>query len=1842
MPSSNLRESPFRPNAKLMKTDIASIAKILIVSVIVFMFIVPITKDYEPTQVISRYDNPSIISQEDLLYQYSLPGTSTTIVVGEISGYRGFAYVIEAESRLYFVDLIQEVTLDISLPAGDKDGATYLTGYDVDLDGNTEFFLRNFVNSKYYMLMVDIDSATVSEFPIPFNSPAAFGFGIFDSVDTYPDILISNRNNADQFLTLDVRNNSTIGTFNAVNVYTRPVIGRFTSLSQDSIAIVGSADRNITVVEGDGSQVVSISLGASAVVKDIVKFDYLGGLEEIATIDGNGDLIVYSGNTLGVLYSDTVDPLTSYRSYIETGDFNSDTQDDLVVVSEDQQKAYFEDVLLGVPIYEVDGIYVYQSTQFGDVGKMDQDTIDDLAVGTTYGGLGVIRGVDGSFANIEFLVDVSISPASQIISYDCMGNTKDDVVVRILDNVYLIISDTTNPILTPLPIDPAHPTILDDYVTIKVHVDEASFIEYADIWMKLPGSAIWMQPQEEMYASHEEGIYYAFIGNLQPGEYQYYINVQDSYLNTGHIGNVTHPEIFSVAGDFVWKIDKIETDYIHQRYQQSDIGNLSDGSPVIYTIERAKAAIDLTLVKYSSDGSVMDSLTIVDPDAKGFLTFTLFTAMLDGDNIQDIIVLELRDVGGYIFRYHAYHGNTFTLMGSGTIPFPYKSFNYMGVFDDDGDGNEEIFIASDTQPYNVIKMDSDLTWTGVDLPNSGTNGYEVRGFSVTSGFPTGYIGVVRGNIQIDILTTDLVYSHSLDIDLSAYPNMEYAGIDTIYNSTSGENQFVAAFTYWNASDALGRAYIFDSSTTNLNNTPAYQIPQPIQFIYPVDARGDNSDELILKTPGELILTDPGVTLAALWATPVTGAQPLSALIADFDGDRRDEFIMFTDQDEHLTQYSLYNGALEWTVRVGEVYNPLLLGDIDSIPGDEIAAYPFATVTSYSLGVVRNIDTHYVMDVTLEFTMTDVVQTDWFDMNVSILNVYGEPISDASVYMNAQYMTPEGQAIHTFSLYYNWMEQHYWGQTTASWPMGIVNLSISIDHYYYHHYSELYIDAMTVRSHLFVTLAAPPSVNQGDNMNLSATVTDIMGRFVQDATVTMFLAGMGQAATPVGAEYLAYYPEVQLGPGFHEAEAQATHPFGTGLAANAKIINVRLDAATLDLYTDFPSIVQQDELVSAWFNITDQYGVPVSGATVTLVSGPVGFELVESFDPGSYRFNHYANIGIGNQTFELRIERLHIVGLVIQEINFDVYGNLTPNVFYETRVAGGSDFEVSIFVRDKYGPVFLGTSVEIDINGTLYPASHGPIGEPEYIMLVYADFLLGPNNFTIYVNATYAIPWSGIFPIRSFSDAATDAEVFSSEGWTVTQGAQPIIELHFFDWADRPVAGATVTVFVNALSYSLLESSPGVYSATISTAGWLPGPYEYIVSVDHPDAETGEPINGTLTVLGSLEFFIDYNPEKPVQGDLLRIVINVADEYGNPIPELEVYVEFMGLPLMKADPTDQVGEYVATIPAIPSTLGYGEFSVTVTAAGEFVEEAVDTSTMIPIEPATPNFAMSTSSLSFGAGASFVLSLIGMVIYFRMAASLRVDDKSLEGRKKSLKNMDRLYLLIVLGSGAGLIGSYSMYTAGNYAAALILTVALLGCSVLLYGLWLYRDATAAVLVRGSLSRRRMVFGLWHLVFVPLVIFMILLYGVEIDWFRRYIIDVSVTIGDISIPSIMTTIFAAYMSSILVVVVNLYREVGKGLKKIEKMEEAGTPEGIVEDERTSMVSRFGSSVRIKFLMFLVVVGATTVMSLDFLASWELAVIVLLPVAFLVVIPFISSKIIQFFSKISGGKIPTAPADT
>jgi hypothetical protein len=1637
------KSSKFRPISKPLSNNNLNMLRLSFLIFIAVLLVIPILFSTSPSNSSLYLEENNGFQPSATLFHYTLPGSSSIdIATGTVQGYHGFAYVIDDEDKLYFVDIINGITLDISLPAGDQDSGSGIIAYDVDNDGDSEFLIRNYVNSQYYILLVDINDARVSQYPIPFNSPAVVGLGNF-SGDAYPDALVKNVNSNNNFMTLDLFGNATIGQFLANYSYSGVIIGKFASLTEDSIAFVNQAgttlQRNLTLVAADGSQIQSIPLASA--IQDMVTFDWHGGLEEIATIQSNGYIVVYSGPSLGVAYTQNVDPLSSSYRSIQTGDFNSDPQEDLLVISRNQETAYFRDGNSGVPIRETSGIYI-ASEKRQDVGLMDSDTLDDVAVGTTDGALGIIRGGDGKFAYKEHLIDVrAVALQYQIKTIDVNLDSRMDVVCRVLGDVYLLVSDTTPPTVVQLPIEPSHPTILDDYVTIKVQVDEASGIEYADIFVKLQGTGIWTQPQDEMYASHHEGLYYAFIGNLQTGIYEYYLEFQDTYLNTRNIGNSTNPLSFNVKGDFVWKVDKSHTDYVTPRAHQSDIGNLSDGQHVIYTIERETGVEDLTLTQYSNNGIVLDSVTIVNT-GYSWQYFEVYTAMLDGDNVADVITLDYYSKGTPSLGYHAFHGSNLSLIGEGICPYYYKSFNYLGIIDDDGDGNQELLLVCDTNPLSLIKMDSDTSWSEVDL----TIGDAPQAFSVINSPSAGdgYIAILRGNLAIDIHNAgDLSFIRSLDISFSAYSDQVAVGLWSRYNSVSLQEEFVAAVNYWNGSNPIARVFIFDSTTTNINDTSYYAIPhESITYVYPHDAVGSGTDELfILLSSGELRLTSAAVSLTTLWSTSVTGATPLSAAVADFDGDSRDEFLLFTDQDELLTSVS-FSGEVEWTVKVGEVRNPLVIGDIDIIPGAEIAAYPFASINSMILGAVRDLGSSYLLDVSMAYSATDLIQGATVQVNVTVQNIYGEIITDANVFVTSHFLTPEGLGANSYGFFFSEATGKYSGLIDVTWPLGTVDMSISVDNGFYRVFSQFYTDVLTVRSDLHIDLQVPDIVQQGTNTSFRAIIFDNRGGVVDGAYVTISIDGVDYSTIISGQVHILNIPEMQLLAGPHIVVGRANHPFALAESVNSRVFSVQVLTESLVISTNFETVIRQGALVQAWFNITDAYGHSIVGAQVALRSGPRTFGMIESpTNPGCYRFSNILNLGFGEQSYDLYVEKPNIIGPPARQINF--------------------------------------------------------------------------------------------------------------------------------------------------------------------------------------------------TILGVLQFFTTFYPEQPSQGDQLIISILVVDSYGNPVPNLDVFVTAVNMPTIRAEETDQIGRYEVFIEHLPTTEGYGKKNVSIEASGQFVQPS-DISEVFYLDVANPDIGVLDAQTAFSfTGISFAISLIGMFVYFRLAPSLRKGGLKKEELQKSVKRMDRLYVIIVLTSAIGIVASVEFYSLGQYAAALILTVALLGASVLLYGLWLYRDAVSAVMVKGVLSKKRMIAGLWHLFFVPVVIIMILNYGAEINWFKKYMIDQAFEIGGFSIPSIVTTIFVAYVSSILVVVVNLYREVSNGLKKLKRMQDANTPGPIIEDEKDTMVRRFSSSIRIKFLMFLVVVGAAAVTTMDFLQSYELGVIVLMPVAFLVVIPFISSKIVQAVNRASKTKV-------
>jgi hypothetical protein len=1692
-----------------------------------------------------------------------------------------------------------------------------LIAADVDDDGHDEFIgLKRLNPTTLTPYVVDFNHDTLTSWSFTGVSGTLLGVGDFNG-DTQLDIaMIADWAPDDSMHTIDLSTGSIIGTFN-IGTYLRAysAIGRFSDPAADQIVMTN--DTYVWIVNGDGTSNLNMT---HATPIGIHKFNYGGGLSDIAILDILGELTLYQGSNLAQIYQIGVGP-PGGQLYALTGNFTGDGQEDLVVSSASWRLALFINGTNGDIFRETPGVYA--TAQAFETGMIDRDAISDVALISDPENPCFVHGNNAEIAYTELLIET----VDSIRIFDLNEDGMEDIFITSGNDLYILISELEPPEVTQSPLDPLHPTVIDNFITVEIGVHETTAVESAELNFRKAGTPEWTQPQGEMQTPDDGNTFFAFLVGLEAAMYEYYIAVSDVYQNTGYWGNETHPQMFEVTGHLAWQHDRSEiynTDYSNHLIAQ---GNLSDGTPLIYSLEINPAGDTVYLNKYLAEGSLVDSYPI---DFTLGHDFRLASGMFDGDSILDPVAMVSKGVST---EAYVLHGSNFTLYHSSISPVYQKSLRTMEILDGDGNGRDELYHVSTWDYFTLARMDDSGTWTWRNLTDSTNQDLRPR-FLIGAESGTGkasYLTIIRGDSLIEIVDgSDIDTFSEITIPTGGYSAVQAKSITTLERSLGSGEEFAFGMTFWTGPTPDTRLYLFDGTAQNLGDLEMHTLANnDVTFLSPFDADLDGIDELVvLHDSGELMLTRISATLEVDWTIPVTGATPLCAIETDFNGWPVNEFLLFTKEDGLLTIIS--DDGDQRSAVVGEVYVPIPIGDVDPGKGQEVAAFPIVTdIGKAVIGAIRDLDAFYRLEVDIEYASAIVDQGSDFGANVTVLNIYGESVGDAAVYVQAGFITPEGLQTPSFNSYYNENESHYESWTDASWPIGLVNLSVLVNHNFYHFRYASWPDAVIVRSSLHVLVFGPELVYQGGNMTIEVLVHDRLESRVNDSSVMVHIGGSDYPATPINDSYFLVVPEVQLQAGIHLIGATATHPFGTGPGYGEHHIDVRTLASSLSVVTDFPTVVQQNDRVEAKFEVFDAYGRPVIGASVSLRSGVTIFHLEETM-PGIYQFNNTVELGIGNYTFDLHVFKDNkIIENPAQQIEFEVFGNLEPNVFFIPRVEAGSTFEVSVFVKDTFGPVFQGTSVTIEINGTRYTQTR-VLGEPDFVFMVLADFFVGENNFTVYVNATYANPWSDEFTIRAFADASAYSSIRSLGGDIVAQGGQTTMELTLVDWLDRPVLGATVAFYVKALSYPMQESTPGVYAAQVSTVGWSPGEYNYSVSVHHDDIETGDALEGVLIVTGQLVFDVTFFPEDGTQGQSLEVVIAVQDIYGNPIPDLDVFVSLMNMPPIQATESYTIGTYEATIVPIPVDQGYGVFTVSITAEGEFIQET-DTEVTVRIDPAVPDFALSTQSISLGAGLSFLLSLIGMFVYFRIASSTRIDDESVEGLQRSVKRMDRIYLLMVLVSGIGLVSSYWYYMQAELGLALVLTIALLGMSVLMYGLWLYRDAVSAVLVKGALNKSRIVFGLWHLVFVPVVIVMILAYGTGIDWFRAYIIEVAITFGDFTIPTIMTTIFAAYVSSIIVVVVNLYREVSKGIQKIGRMEEAGTPRRIVEDEKLSMVGRFSSSIRIKFLMFLVVVGATTVMAMDFLQSFQLAIIVLMPVLFLVVIPFLASKIIQIAGRVT-----------
>jgi hypothetical protein len=798
--------------------------------------------------------------------------------------------------------------------------------------------------------------------------------------------------------------------------------------------------------------------------------------------------------------------------------------------------------------------------------------------------------------------------------------------------------------------------------------------------------------------------------------------------------------------------------------------------------------------------------------------------------------------------------------------------------------------------------------------------------------------------------------------------------------------------------------------------------------------------------------------------------------------------------------------------------------------------------------------------------------------------------------------------------------------TAGLPLGLYNVTIGISHDYLMTHS-LSIE-LSVKGYASVDLSVTPSPVQNQfNVTFNLTVTGTYGNPLTGFNYTLDFAGVYNTSGTSMTHKISWTVDPSFAPGSYwlNMTFQSTLILRTTLNVS---IGVQGIVAANIMQPSLGSVFAQGDPINFVVRVRDNETSFITGATVTLYLHGTTYPLTETSE-GMYEITvTTSTIPLGEYSAQITVSGAFMETQQLT-VGFDLIGDAIVRVDTDPSIVlnfENTTFEIA--VEDQNGNPISGYNYILDFGGQYVQS-----GSSDHFKLIW-NFIpqLTPGSYVLNVTISGPhIPTSSttlVIDVKSQVNATVLSPMASS---TFVQGTESILfKVDMLDMLDNVMGGGSISVLIHDSFFVLLDHNNGTYTRIVSTAGWASGEYNYTLTFSHSYLAQESIVRGAVEVLAELEFHIEFLPEAPQQGELLNITIDVTDKYGNPVPDLNITIVFQNITKRPLE-TAQSGKYFVSY--VVAAQGYGDEAITVEAEGvmcvPFTAQALS---MVPVVVAVPQIALSLESFGPLFIISFLISFIGLLIYFRISSGLSITRGSQEDLLRGLRKLDYLYIGVLCFAGLTFVHSYVSAGAGDYGLAVAESVLMLGFSLILNGIWLYRDASSTILSSQKIDRRRMFLGLWHLIFVPIVISQIFSWGQHIEWLKFYVLDNVFHLGELRVPTIMLTIFAAYISSIVIVVVNLYREIRKGLSRINEMAVLGTPPIVVEQECVDLVENLGSSIRMKFFMFLVILAGTTVLTMDFLRSYSLGVIVLLPVVFLLVIPYASSKMAKGLSRASG----------
>ncbi|MFQ5833246.1 MAG: hypothetical protein ACE5H4_11120 [Candidatus Thorarchaeota archaeon] len=1106
-------------------------------------------------------------------------------------------------------------------------------------------------------------------------------------------------------------------------------------------------------------------------------------------------------------------------------------------------------------------------------GYLDSDSHTDVAVEGPRGQYALFRGRNA----VTGYEDPRLpAPFEQILSYDINGDGRDDVVT-LQGQINVLLSDTDPPQVSLDPLYPIHPTVYDPYLKVELTATDEIFVEEAKIYIR-PADLMIPGYQENVMTEAPNGKYIFLETDLQPGNYQYYIEVVDPYLNTYSYGNFTNPYVLKVEGHTESGLFYNVTFDQAQRHVLA-LGNNSLGEKRVYNVISDGESKTTSLRVFDSSFAKLGEFTLTETTTDE--EFEIYTGMFDGDSVLDPVLIRNNQTH---IRIWAFNGDTFASWRNATYSlYPAKREHGVVIVDDDGDNLDELaYVGKNVTGLFLVRVDESFaTWTEVALKETST----VVDYVPIDMFGSNpQLAILRDSGEVDFYhLNNVTYLKTLNYSSPGSTMFdEPLSIQVYRNSTHSSAQLVVVYLSWLIDVPTNYICLVDANTVSVGDWPSYMFTgQHIRVTFPRDVDADGVDELCyLDDSGNATLYELSTTAVQLWSVYVSEAIPRSGIVLDFDGDGEEEFVISTS-DDRLTAVS-FSGTIDYSASVGIAFNMAPIGNVDVGAGEDIVAFPIFK-SRYTLATIRNLDLLYMLDVTFDLEANVTLQGSSLWANATVLNVYAEPIADASVSLVASYRFGGGTSEQTMGMVYDDMADIYTTTVAPNWPMGMTNLSLSVSHEYYEGVVQEFENALRVESPLTIEVFTQSEVFQGHDLDINITVTDSLGTKVTDADVNVTLNSVNYPVSYVGGSYYTSVTGINLAPGSYSVLASADHEYATSGTNHSKSVSVV--AYSLNILRNSPAETLQDQFFTTWLNITDVYGNPIDGANVRVDFGVTEFILVE-VAPGRYLLSDLAAMPVGNYTAEIIVQHPYVEGTIFDPYSMVVTGTLAPAVGYESTVTGGANFTVSIFVYDSYGVTPEGAWAIAELGETNHTAIY--VEGAEFRVELNASLSIGQHSFTVYVGADFGQPRADIHDLYVYS--LPNIAVESSLNWVLNQGDLTTLTVTVSDWSGYFVPDATVTAY-SPSSMAFIPFGNGSYWVDLDTVGYPPGNYSIHIAVEHPYLFLDD-FYRDLTVNGQAVVDV-YVPNMVFNHQNSTFDFAVVDIYGNPLYDFDYNFIFAG-------------------------------------------------------------------------------------------------------------------------------------------------------------------------------------------------------------------------------------------------------------------------------------------------------------------------------------------------------------